>query len=202
MELFLQIFLIFNVFLIGVGTAIGARHLYAHYRPHEKEKKAPTPEQAVHLSAQTRELLIKEAEETYRNTLTKTTTALVKDLEETAHTLNQDLQKVGTKIIDDELSHFKQTIEQIHAETQTASKTAVEDISAYQADAKAKMEAEIQAEKTRLLEQIDTKLGDSVVAFLIETLQHDIDLGAQTKYLTKMLDEHKADFSGGIKNES
>ncbi len=202
MELFLQIFLLINVFLIGVGVAIGGRHLYAHYRPHPEEKKVHPAEQAVRLSAETREQLIKEAEETYRGTLTKTTTTLVRDLEQTATTLNADLQKVGTKIIDDELARFKQTLEQIHVETQAASKSATEDIAATHAEAKQKMEAEIQAEKTRLIEQIDTKLADSVVAFLIETLQHDVDLGAQTKYLTKMLDEHKADFSGRVNNES
>lgn len=202
MGLFLQIFLLVNVFLIGVGVAIGARHLYAHYRPQPEVKKTPAPEQAVRLSAQTRELLIKEAENTYRDTLTKTTTTLVKDLEQTATALNVDLQKVGTKIIDDQLLNFKQTLNQIHSETQTASTAAIQDIAALQAEAKAKMEAEIQAEKTRLLEQIDTKLADGVVAFLIETLQHDVDLGAQTKYLTKMLDEHKADFASRVNNEN
>ncbi len=202
MDIFLQIFLLVNVFLIGVGAAIGTRHLYAHYRPQPEVKKAPTPEQTVRLSAQTREQLIKEAEDTYRATLTKTTTTLVKDLEQTATALNLDLQKVGTKIIDEQLLNFKQTLEKIHTETQVATKSATDDIVTTQAEAKLKMETEIQAEKTRLLEQIDTKLADSVVAFLIETLQHDVDLGAQTKYLTKMLEEHKADFSGRINNES
>ena len=61
--------------------------------------------------------------------------------------------------------------------------------------------AELEAQKAQLIAQIDTKLADSVVAFLVETLQHDVDLGAQTQYLTKMLDEHKADFSGKVKDE-
>ena len=64
-----------------------------------------------------------------------------------------------------------------------------------------KMQAELEAQKAQLIAQIDTKLADSVVAFLVETLQHDVDLGAQTQYLTKMLDEHKADFSGKVKDE-
>jgi hypothetical protein len=34
-------------------------------------------------------------------------------------------------------------------------------------------------------------LGDAVASFLIDTLQHEVDLGAQTNYLIKTLDEHK-----------
>jgi hypothetical protein len=41
-----------------------------------------------------------------------------------------------------------------------------------------------------------------VVSFLIETLQHDIDLGAQSAYLTKVLEEHKDDFKQGVSSES
>ena len=164
-------------------------------------QKVRDAEQTVRLSAQTRAQLIKEAEDTYRGVLTKTTNALVGDLEQTAAKLNKDLGELGSKIVTDELTRFKATLEEIHATTAPTSKLAVEDISAYQAQAKEKMQAELEAQKTQLIAQIDTKLADSVVAFLVETLQHDVDLGAQTQYLTKMLDEHKADFSGKVKDE-
>ena len=201
MDIFLQIFLLVNVFLIGVGVAIGARHALAHFRPHPEEKKVRDAERTVRLSAQTRAQLIKEAEDTYRGVLTKTTNALVGDLEQTAAKLNKALGELGSKIVTDELTRFKATLEEIHATTAQTSKLAVEDISAYQAQAKEKMQAELEAQKAQLIAQIDTKLADSVVAFLVETLQHDVDLGAQTQYLTKMLDEHKADFSGKVKDE-
>ncbi len=202
MDLFLQIFLLVNVFLIGIGVAVGARHALAHFRPHPEEKKVKEAEKAVRLSAQTREQLIKEAEETYRAALLKTTATLVSDLETTATKLNKDLGNLGEKIVTSELSKFKEKLEEIHQTTASASTSAVADISAYQAEAKAKIDAELDVQKTQLLEQIDTKLADSVVAFLVETLQHDVDLGAQTQYLTKMLDEHKADFTGKVKDEA
>ena len=201
MDIFLQIFLLVNVFLIGVGVAVGARHALAHFRPHPEEKKVRDAERTVRLSAQTRAQLIKEAEDTYRGVLTKTTNALVGDLEQTAAKLNKDLGELGSKIVTDKLTRFNATLEEIHATTAQTSKLAVEDISAYQAQAKEKMQAELEAQKAQLIAQIDTKLADSVVAFLVETLQHDVDLGAQTQYLTKMLDEHKADFSGKVKDE-
>ena len=58
------------------------------------------------------------------------------------------------------------------------------------------------AEKQRLLQQIDTKLADAVASFLMETLQHNVDLGAQSAYLTAMLEEHKTDFAKELSDES
>lgn len=184
-----------------MGVALGAHHAFAHFRPHSEEKKVREAEKTVKLSAQTRAQLIKEAEDTYRSVLTKTTETLVGDLTQTAAKLNKDLSELGNKIISDELTTFKQKLEEVHATTVDASKTAIEDVSAYQAQMKEKMQLELEAEKTKLLEQIDTKLADSVVAFLVETLQHDVDLGSQTQYLTNMLNEHKSDFSSKVKDE-
>lgn len=200
--MFLQIFLLVNVFLIGIGVALGARHAWAHFRPHVEEKKEHEAEKTIRLSAQTRAQLIQEAQVSYRQLLETTTQSLVKDLNDTTTRLNKDLSTLGQKIIDDELTHLKQKLEEIHVTTQDTSKAAIEDMTAYQAKMKETMQAELDAQKAQLLQQIDTKLSDSVVAFLVETLQHDVDLGAQSHYLTKMLDEHKADFSGKVTDET
>lgn len=202
MDISLQIILLVNVFLIGVGVAVGARYAWAHFHPHPAVRRARDAEKAVRLSAQAREQLIKEAEETYRLVLNKTTTALVGDLEHTAERLNKDLAILGDKIINNELEKFKKKLDEIHTVTAQAAQNGVADITAYQEQAKQTMLAEIEQEKIRLLDHIDTKLADSVVAFLVETLQHDVDLGAQSSYLTKVLDEHKSDFVGNVKNET
>lgn len=61
-----------------------------------------------------------------------------------------------------------------------------------------KLDAELAAEREKLLRQIDTKLGDAVGSFLIETLGTNVDLGAQTPYLLGLLEEHKDDFKREI----
>ena len=45
----------------------------------------------------------------------------------------------------------------------------------------------------QIIGQLDTKIADGIASFLVETLQHNVDLGAQTAYLTAQLEEHKAD---------
>ena len=90
----------------------------------------------------------------------------------------------------------------MHVQADDAINGGRKDIEAYQQEMKAKLSAEVVAEKERLIAQIDTKLGDAVTSFLIETLQYDVDLGAQTVYLTQMLETHKEEFKKGISNEN
>ena len=60
------------------------------------------------------------------------------------------------------------------------------------------MTAEITAEKEVLIKLANAKLADAVASFLIETLGHNVDLGAQSAYLTEMLEEHKDEILKGI----
>lgn len=55
----------------------------------------------------------------------------------------------------------------------------------------AKLTEEMAAKKQFLSSQLDTKLADAIGSFLTETLGKNVDLGAQTSYLTAMLEEHK-----------
>jgi hypothetical protein len=63
------------------------------------------------------------------------------------------------------------------------------------------MVEEVAAERQALIQQMETKLADGVASFLTETLQHNVDLGAQTAYLTAMLEEHKDELTKGLKDE-
>ena len=56
------------------------------------------------------------------------------------------------------------------------------------------LDAQIAKEREVLLRQIDTKLGDAVASFLLNTLGTNVDLGAQTPYLLQLLESHKDEF--------
>ena len=60
---------------------------------------------------------------------------------------------------------------------------------------------ELAAEKEQLAKLMDTKLADAVASFLMETLPHNVDLGAQSAYLTSMLEEHKAELVREVAGE-
>lgn len=213
MNIFLQIFLYVNVFVIGALFAVGVRHAFAHFRPHPDDKKAHAPDQTPHLSPAVKEKLLETAEANFQKVLEHSAGDLQDDLQKTAEKLNSELTKLGNQVVGAEMQRYQASLETLRKQTEAAIGSSNTDIATHQADLKdkltkrqeelqAKLEADMAAEKQHLLEQIDTKLADAVASFLIETLQHDVDLGSQSTYLVKMLDEHKEDFAKGIKDDA
>jgi hypothetical protein len=199
---FFTLFLIINAFIVGGLLTLAIQHAYAHFRPHKEEKKAATVDHSAHLPPAIREQLLANAQKKYQTMLDQSALDLQKDLGSTAHVLTTQLHKIGGKIVNDELDQYKNALRDMHVQADDAINGGRKDIEAYQAEMKTKLSDEVVAEKARLIAQIDTKLSDAVVSFLIETLQHDVDLGAQSAYLTKTLEQHKEEFKKGVSDEN
>lgn len=195
MTLFLQIFLLINVFIIGMLAAIAWRHAYAHFRPHKHEPEQPRPApNQVHLSAEARAHLQQQAEINFKTALDHTAADFKRDLATTAERLNKLLERMSTEIVGDELERYRHELAVLRKHAEADLGVIRGEVAKHQEELKAQLAKEIAAEKEQLIQQIDTKLADAVAAFLLETLGHDVDLGAQIKYLTAMLEEHKEDF--------
>lgn len=212
--IFLQIFLLVNVFFIGILAATAIRHAYAHFRPRKQEKPRllAIPPQ-IHLTPEVRQRIIEEAEENFMSQLNQSVAELQRDLKATSTRLNQQLQQLGSEVAISERGRYYNTLEELRKRTETALNAAQSEIESHQAEIKTKMSEtlaaeqqrqvqELQAERQRLIKQIDTKLADAVGTFLTETLQHNVDLGAQAAYLTAILEEHKADFKQEVQDET
>lgn len=196
---FLQIFLLVNVFVIGVFSAIGVRHAWAHFHPQLKAVK-PVP-QPTHLPPEVKEQMLAKAEADFRAVLEKATNELKEDLEGTTEGLNKELAKLGDDVVRSETERYHTMLEALRSQAETVITTAQTDIKDHQTDLKSKLDENITAEKQRLITQIDTKLADAVTSFLTESLQHNIDLGAQIPYMLANLEEHKAELIQGITDE-
>lgn len=211
---FLQIFLLLNVFLIGALTAVAIRHALAHFRPAPHEVEKPhTPPPSAHLPPAVREQLLHAAKANFQVVLERSANELQHDLTSTAAQLNKQLEKLGTKIIDEEMERYHTTLDVLRKQAETTINTAQSDVTQHQTDIQAKLvehqakleadlTAKMTAEHEQLMQQIDTKLADAVTSFLFETLQHNVDLGAQSTYLTAMLEEHKDELVQGVKGEA
>lgn len=208
-------FLIANVFLIGVFATIAVRHALAHFRPRpHDEAPAPKPvRDQAHLSPAAKERLMKAAEVHFEAVLTHAAGEFHRDLKATADKLNKQLTVMGATVIEQETKQYRANLAALNKQLETALTTSQNDLLTVQASTKtklveeqaaldAKLAQDLAAEKERLLAQIDTKLADAVSSFLIETLQHNVDLGAQTAYLTSMLDEHKAELAKELTREA
>ncbi len=204
MNTYLLIFLLIDVFLAGVIAATALRHAYAHFRPeeHDLEKVHKPAMQNGHLPPAVREKLLEEAQANFRAVLNHAAKDLQDDLENTAGQIKKQVGKLGSAAENEELEHYKAIIHTLQDETKADMGNIDKELAEQKAELKAKFSEDMLAEKQRLLQQIDTKLADAVASFLMETLQHNVDLGAQTAYLTTMLEEHKADFIREVRDEA
>src|SRR5207253_10279090 len=66
-------------------------------------------------------------------------------------------------------------------------------LSQRQAELETELEQSFAVQKEDLTKRLNDKLNDAVLAFLLETLGHDVDLGAQADYLIKTLEANKAE---------
>lgn len=202
MNIYLLIFLLFDVFLMGAIAATALRHAYAHFRPHTHDlEKSHISYQNGHLPPSVREKLLEEAQANFQSVLDQAAKELQKDLESTADEIKKQVGKLGDEAEGKELEHYKATVAELQDKTKADISDIDKELAAQKAELKAKFAEDMAAEKQRLLQQIDTKLGDAVGSFLLETLQHNVDLGAQTAYLMSVLEEHKADFAREVADE-
>jgi hypothetical protein len=200
MTTLLQIFLLLNVFVLGGLAVIAWRHAYAHFRPHKHEPERPRPPtvQDVHLSPEMRERLLKTAEANFKAALDTSATKLHHELDDSSAQLNKLVEHMGAEIVSNELERYRQELADLRKQADDGMAGISAEVAKHEEEIRAKMAQEVETEKLHLIKQIDTKLADAVASFLIEALQHNVDLGAQTVYLTSLLEEHKADFSKEI----
>jgi flagellar biosynthesis/type III secretory pathway protein FliH len=207
MTTFLQIFLMLNVFILGVLAVFAAQHARAHYKPQRKQNSMITPEKAqphpfdVHLTPEAKERLVQASMEQFQQVLNQSAGKLQGDLGVTTSHINNLVLRLASEIVSGELEHYRSELSQLHEKTNSDMSGIRTEVAQHQSEIEAKMTQEVEAEKQKLLKQIDTKLGDAVASFLLEALQHNVDLGSQSAYLVAMLEEHKADFIKEVGNE-
>ena len=219
---FLQIFLLIDVFVMGAIGAISIHHLISlvHARREAKFAAAHPEPKKPHVQPETAKLppavkakLLEIAQSNFQKILTRSADELQVDLKQTTAKLDAQLQHLGAEIIASEMKRYKNDIDKMRLDAGESLSNAQISINQHQSELRTKLEAQraeletklnadIKAEQDRLMSAIDTKLSDAVVSFLIETLGHDVDLGAQSNYLIKTLEDHKDDFKKGLKDEA
>lgn len=200
MNIFLEIFLIIDAFIIGVVATFALRHGLAHFRP-EKHDAEPQPRpQNGHLDPEARKQMQEKALTNFQAVIDRASTQLQGDLQASEARLTGQLEKLSKEIINKEMARYHDELDRIRQRAENADKSAETELSQHQVALKAKMEQEIAEEKQRKVEQLDARISDAVTSFLLETLGHEADLGAQSKYLLAQLEAHKSEIIDGVKD--
>lgn len=209
---FLEIFLLANAFILGGVVTLAIQYGVAHKKG---KKTGPASDKVSPVPAAVRERIAKQAEENFQGIVNRSALQLQHDLGKTGETLGKQLDKFGSEVLEDEMKLFRANVSDLRTATQAALSGAQSEITAKQsellasmakreveiaeavearrAELEAELEAAIAAEKEAVTERLNTKLNDAVIAFVLESLGHEVDLGAQADYLVATLDANKAE---------
>lgn len=208
----LDIFLLANAFLLGVVVTLAFQYGLAHRR-NQKTAARPAADKSAPVPAAVRERIAKQAETNFQGIVNRSALQLQHDLGLTGTQLNKLLEKFGSEVLDDEMRLFRENVAEIRASTQGSLGAAEEQIavqqkailetlakrqaeldarlSTRQTELEAELEQSFAAQKDDLTKRLNEKMNDAVLAFLLESLGHEIDLGSQADYLISTLEANK-----------
>lgn len=124
------------------------------------------------------------------------------DLQATSTRLSEQVSRLTTSVIEEELEAYQKTLEEVRHSATEAMEKIREAVDQQRIELRQGMEADLNKERDRLIARFDTKMGDIVASYIAESLGGGVDLGAQMDYILKSLESHKdeikKDLSSGV----
>lgn len=207
----LQEFIYINIFAAGVALTLLSVYAYVHFT--KKNEGTPVHSDPPRLPDKTRAELMERAESRFKAIIDHAAGEMQFDLKDTSDAVSTRLKNLGQSISDAEMHRYQASLQQIRNETEHTFRVAAEEVAKHQTELKnaletrrkeleAALEQDIALEKQRFIDSLDKKLSGAITSFLLETLGHDVDLGAQSAYLIKTLEENKTELIKELSDES
>ncbi len=127
----------------------------------------------------------------YEAKIVEATATFGEDLKGTSTRLSEQVSRLTTSVIEEELDSYQKTLEEVRhtaVEAMDKIRTAVEQ---QRVELRQGMEADLAAERAKLSAKFDTKMGDIVASYIAESLGGGVDLGAQMQFIMASLEAHK-----------
>lgn len=213
MDNYFVIFLLINALFIGVIGTLALQHAMAHFKPEKKSRRKADPKQHLHIPNALRQQLLEQSEKEFQSVLNRSAKELEHDLNIVIERIDKQVEKFSTEIVKDETKRYRDSLDGLRKQTESSMLNAEVEISKHQIaveekiaqrkkELEDKLTKDIKTEKDRRINQINNSLSDALTSFLLETLGHNVDLGAQSDYLIKTLEANKAELIKGISNEA
>ncbi len=136
----------------------------------------------------------------YEAEIAKSTQVFAVDLQGTSTRLSEQVSRLTTQVIEEELGAYQSTLEELRkvaAGTMDQIRSSVE---SQRLELRTSMEADIATERERLIAKFEAKMGDIVASYIAESLGGGIDLGSQMNYIVASLEAHKDDIRKDLTN--
>jgi hypothetical protein len=129
----------------------------------------------------------------YEAKITEATGTFGEDLRATSQKLSEQVSRLTTTVIEEELEGYQKTLEEVRKAATEAMDQIHQAVEHQRVELRQGMEAELAAEKKLLADKFDAKMGDVVSSYISESLGSGVDLGAQMQFILTSLEKHKED---------
>lgn len=158
-----------------------------------KVKVAAAQPKPVSVSEPTAAELETKVKTAYEAEIGKATAKFGTDLAATSTKLSEQVSRLTTTVIEEELEAYQKTLEQVRQVATQAMDQIHEAVEHQRIELRQGMEAEVAKEKQHLADKFDAKMGDVVASYISEALGSGVDLGSQMQFILSSLEAHKAE---------
>jgi hypothetical protein len=171
-----------------------------HQRGGKKAAGQPGAAPAVRVEEPTAAELQAKLKAAYEAKIAEAVQTFGADLHDTSQKLSEQVQRLTTTVIEEELEAYQKTLEEVRKAATTAMDQIHQAVEHQRSELRQGMEAELEAEKKVLADKFDSKMGDVVASYISESLGSGVDLGAQMQFILKSLETHKDDIRKDLLN--
>lgn len=136
----------------------------------------------------------------YEAKITEATQTFGTDLTATSKRLSEQVSRLTTTVIEEELEAYQKTLEEVRKAATQAMDQIHQAVEHQRVELRQGMEAELESEKKVLADKFDAKMGDVVASYMSEALGSGVDLGSQMKFILQSLESHKEDIRKDLLN--
>jgi len=166
-----------------------------------KLKEYETKPRPVQVSEPTVAQLEAKLKSSYEAKIGEATQSFGTDLQATSQKLSEQVSRLTTTVIEEELEAYHQTLEEVRHVATQAMDQIHQAIEHQRVELRQGMESELAAEKKQLAAKFDAKMGDIVSSYISESLGSGVDLGAQMQFILQSLEAHKDDIRKDLTGE-
>jgi F0F1-type ATP synthase membrane subunit b/b' len=158
----------------------------------DKKRQTALPP-VVKVSQPTADELDAKLKAAYEAKITEATGTFGDDLRATSQKLSEQVSRLTTTVIEEELDGYQKTLEEVRKAATQAMDQIHQAVEHQRVELRQGMEAELAAEKKLLADKFDAKMGDVVASYISESLGSGVDLGSQMQFILTSLEKHKED---------
>lgn len=185
------------IFILVAAVVIQSFQLRSLQKAKAQAANQPKPLRVAEPTAVELEAKLKAA---YEAKITEATAQFGTDLKATSTRLSEQVSRLTTTVIEEELEAYQKTLEEVRKVATEAMDKIHQTVEQQRVELRQNMEAEVAEEKKHLAEKFDAKMGDVVASYISEALGSGVDLGAQMQFILTSLEAHKEEIRKDLLN--